>query len=67
MTMKQHQKRIDRIAQRLPAASDDEIVIIRLVYGGELQGQPVTLRRGRGGQLIRRIGIDTIPQHLRRD
>ena len=63
--MRAHKNRIDRLEQRLPADDDGEIVIIRLTWPEQDPIPPVTLRRGRGGHLIRKIGIDTIPGHLR--
>ena len=61
-----YKTRIEKLEQRVPADDDDTIVIIRLAWGDEqsLENKPVSLRRGRGGHLIRRHGIDTIPAHL---
>jgi len=66
--MKAYKKRIETIEKRVPVDDDDTIVIIRLTWGDEddhLENMPVSLRRGRGGHLIRKIGIDTVPGHLR--
>ena len=67
MTMKTYKNRLDRLAQRLPAGDDDEIVIIRLSWGGveDPDFPPITLRRGVGGKLIKKVGFDTVPAHLR--
>jgi len=59
--------RIEKLEKRVPVDDDDTIVIIRLADGDvqSLENMPVSLRRGRGGHLIRKIGIDTVPAHLR--
>ena len=62
--MTNHKNRLDRLANQIPTGDDDEIVIIRLVWGGD-PDPPMVFRVGKGGRLIRKIGIDTIPQHLR--
>ena len=65
--MKQHKRRIDKLSQQLPTDDDDTIVIIRLVWGGaeDPEKPPIVCRQGPDGKLIK-VGIDTIPPHLRR-
>jgi hypothetical protein len=64
--MRSHKTRLDRLANQLPAEYDD-ILIIRILYGGKEDPDkpPLVYKTDKNGSIIRRIGIDTIPKHLR--
>ena len=65
--MKQHKNRLDRLEQGIPTDDDDTIIIIRLTWGGaeDPEKPPIVCRRTPSGKLVK-IGVDTIPPHLRR-
>mgnify|MGYP000458471475 CR=1 FL=1 len=59
-----YQNRIDKLDRQLPSVEDDdEIIIIRLSWDDPIP--PIVCRRGKDGKLIRKVGLDTIPAHLR--
>ena len=59
-----YKARLDKLSEQLPA--DERIItIVRLALNEEEAQAPVTYRRGTGGRLIKRVGIDTVPTHLR--
>ena len=67
VAVKNRIKRLEQMSRG--RGGDDEIIVIRLTYGGQEDQAipPIVCRRGPAGHLVRRIGIDTIPENLRRD
>ena len=58
---------MDKLDAALPPGEEGErvITIIRLTWPEDEAKAPVTYRRTHGGHLIKRVGYDTIPKHLR--
>jgi len=64
--MKAHKKRIDRLEQSIGGGDDDDtILIIRLGWPEDDKKPPIVCRRTPAGKLVK-VGIDTVPSHLRR-
>ena len=64
--MKSYNSRMDKLDAALPPDEEGEsvITIIRLAWNEEEAQPPVTYRRGAGGVLLKKVGIDTVPPHL---
>jgi hypothetical protein len=60
-----HKRRIDRLASQIPGGGDDDIIVIRLTWGGEEDPArpPIVCRRGRDGRLVK-VDADAVPAHL---
>jgi len=56
--------RIDRLEQQANIADDDLIVIIRWGLGDDIDSLPIVYTRNQNGQVIKRVGYSTIPNHL---
>jgi len=66
--MRAHKNRIERLEQRLPGG-DDDILVIRILYDGQEDSErpPLVYRTGPDGKIISRLGVDSIPEHLKKE
>ena len=64
--MKSHKNRLNKLDAQLPPDEDENVItIIRLAWPEDEVQPPVTYRRGVGGRIIKKVGIDSVPAHLR--